>query len=118
MIGNPTFESWADGLKLARDINYQFPQVRYITWILLFLVISLWDAICLINVLGVITFYSTLVCFYFLQLAGVHLSALIPSASDDAISLVTVSSFTFITLQFTPVPHFSTNRLLCVHFSV
>ncbi|KAL5181058.1 Cyclin-dependent kinase F-4 [Glycine soja] len=48
VIGNPTFESWADGLKLARDINYQFP-----------------------------------------QLAGVHLSALIPSASDDAISLIT-----------------------------
>ncbi|KOM45401.1 hypothetical protein LR48_Vigan06g070700 [Vigna angularis] len=47
VIGNPTHESWDDGLKLARDINYQFP-----------------------------------------QLAGVHLSALIPSASDDAISLI------------------------------
>ncbi|XP_027360052.1 cyclin-dependent kinase F-4 [Abrus precatorius] len=47
VIGNPTFESWAEGLKLARDINYQFP-----------------------------------------QLAGVHLSALIPSASNDAISLI------------------------------
>lgn len=48
VIGSPTIESWADGLKLARDINYQFP-----------------------------------------QLAGVHLSALIPSASADAISLIT-----------------------------
>jgi len=27
VIGSPTAESWADGLKLARDINYQFPQV-------------------------------------------------------------------------------------------
>ncbi|KAL5172160.1 Cyclin-dependent kinase F-4 [Glycine soja] len=47
VLGSPTTESWADGLKLARDINYQFP-----------------------------------------QLAGVHLSTLIPSRSDDAISLV------------------------------
>ncbi|QCD81846.1 male germ cell-associated kinase [Vigna unguiculata] len=47
VIGSPTTESWADGLKLARDINYQFPQH-----------------------------------------AGVHLSALIPSRSDGAISLV------------------------------
>ncbi|PNY11949.1 cyclin-dependent kinase [Trifolium pratense] len=47
VIGNPTTESWADGLKLARDINYQFP-----------------------------------------QLAGVNLSALVPSASDHAISLI------------------------------
>ncbi|KAJ7943938.1 Protein kinase superfamily protein [Quillaja saponaria] len=48
VIGSPTNESWADGLKLARDINYQFP-----------------------------------------QLAGVHLSPLIPSASKDAIDLIT-----------------------------
>ncbi|XP_027348554.1 cyclin-dependent kinase F-4-like isoform X4 [Abrus precatorius] len=48
VIGSPTTESWADGLKLARDINYQFP-----------------------------------------QLASVHLSVLIPSRSDDAISLIT-----------------------------
>ncbi|XP_061356868.1 cyclin-dependent kinase F-4-like [Gastrolobium bilobum] len=48
VIGSPTTESWADGLELARDINYQFP-----------------------------------------QLASVHLSALIPSRSDDAISLIT-----------------------------
>ncbi|XP_028793678.1 cyclin-dependent kinase F-4 [Neltuma alba] len=27
VIGSPTIESWADGLKLARDINYQFPQL-------------------------------------------------------------------------------------------
>ncbi|KAG5142878.1 hypothetical protein JHK82_018573 [Glycine max] len=27
VIGNPTFESWAGGLELARDINYQFPQL-------------------------------------------------------------------------------------------
>ncbi|XP_012574599.1 cyclin-dependent kinase F-4 [Cicer arietinum] len=47
VIGTPTTESWADGLKLARDINYHFP-----------------------------------------QLAGVNLSALIPSASDSAISLI------------------------------
>ncbi|MED6144393.1 hypothetical protein PIB30_118199 [Stylosanthes scabra] len=47
VIGSPTIESWADGLKLARDINYQFP-----------------------------------------QFAGVHLSAVIPSASDDAVSLI------------------------------
>ncbi|XP_022638644.1 cyclin-dependent kinase F-3 isoform X3 [Vigna radiata var. radiata] len=47
VIGSPTTESWADGLKLARDINYQFP-----------------------------------------QLVSVHLSALIPSRSDDAINLI------------------------------
>ncbi|KAI4314557.1 hypothetical protein L6164_027452 [Bauhinia variegata] len=47
VIGSPTIESWADGLKLARDISYQFP-----------------------------------------QFAGVHLSVMIPSASDDAISLI------------------------------
>lgn len=29
VIGSPTMESWADGLKLARDINYQFPQVTF-----------------------------------------------------------------------------------------
>ena len=28
VIGSPTTESWAVGLKLARDINYQFPQVK------------------------------------------------------------------------------------------
>ncbi|KAJ1412475.1 Serine/threonine-protein kinase, active site [Sesbania bispinosa] len=27
VIGSPTSESWADGLKLARDINYEFPQL-------------------------------------------------------------------------------------------
>ena len=27
VIGSPTVESWADGLKLAKDINYQFPQL-------------------------------------------------------------------------------------------
>ncbi|XP_054824636.1 cyclin-dependent kinase F-4-like isoform X2 [Prosopis cineraria] len=48
VIGSPTIESWADGLKLARDINYQFP-----------------------------------------EFAGVHLSVLIPSASADAIDLMT-----------------------------
>ncbi|KAF7809429.1 cyclin-dependent kinase F-4-like isoform X2 [Senna tora] len=48
VIGSPNIESWSDGLKLARDINYQFP-----------------------------------------QLAGVHLSVLIPSVSADAISLIT-----------------------------
>ncbi|XP_019446920.1 PREDICTED: cyclin-dependent kinase F-4-like isoform X1 [Lupinus angustifolius] len=48
VIGSPTTESWTDGLKLARDLNFQFP-----------------------------------------QLAGVHLSGLIPSISDDAISLIT-----------------------------
>ncbi|KAL5099851.1 hypothetical protein RYX36_004178 [Vicia faba] len=47
VIGSPTTESWTDGLKLARDINYQFP-----------------------------------------QLAGINLSALIPSASNHAISLI------------------------------
>lgn len=26
-IGSPTAESWANGLKLAKDINYQFPQL-------------------------------------------------------------------------------------------
>ncbi|KAI5327294.1 PREDICTED: cyclin-dependent kinase [Prunus dulcis] len=48
VIGSPTKDSWADGLHLAREINYQFP-----------------------------------------QFAGVHLSTLIPSASDSAISLMT-----------------------------
>ncbi|KAK4252656.1 hypothetical protein QN277_014401 [Acacia crassicarpa] len=48
VIGSPTMETWAGGLKLARDINYQFP-----------------------------------------QLAGVHLSVLIPSASANAIDLMT-----------------------------
>lgn len=40
VIGNPTAESWADGLKLARDINYQFPQVSIICMGSLFLVVS------------------------------------------------------------------------------
>jgi len=48
VLGTPTKDSWADGLHLARDINYQFP-----------------------------------------EFAGVHLSVLIPSASSDAISLIT-----------------------------
>nr|XP_048319700.1 cyclin-dependent kinase F-4 isoform X2 [Ziziphus jujuba var. spinosa] len=47
VIGSPTRDSWADGLHLASDINYQFP-----------------------------------------QLSGVHLSALVPSASNDAIDLI------------------------------
>ena len=29
VIGSPTIESWPNGLKLARDINYQFPQVSF-----------------------------------------------------------------------------------------
>ncbi|KAJ6703855.1 MITOGEN-ACTIVATED PROTEIN KINASE [Salix viminalis] len=47
VIGSPTTDTWADGLNLARTINYQFP-----------------------------------------QFAGVHLPALIPSASEDAINLI------------------------------
>ncbi|XP_050386921.1 cyclin-dependent kinase F-4-like [Argentina anserina] len=47
VLGTPTEDSWADGLCLARNINYQFP-----------------------------------------QFSGVHLSSLIPSASEDAISLI------------------------------
>ncbi|XP_038725713.1 cyclin-dependent kinase F-4-like isoform X2 [Tripterygium wilfordii] len=47
VIGSPTMETWADGLNLARAINYQFP-----------------------------------------QLGGVHLSAWIPSASEDAVNLI------------------------------
>ncbi|PON44799.1 Serine/threonine protein kinase [Parasponia andersonii] len=48
VIGSPTEDSWADGLHLASEINYQFP-----------------------------------------QLPGVNLSVLIPSVSDNAISLIT-----------------------------
>ncbi|KAK6934887.1 Protein kinase domain, partial [Dillenia turbinata] len=48
VIGSPTHDTWAEGLKLASAIHYQFP-----------------------------------------QFTGVHLSSLIPSASDDAISLIT-----------------------------
>lgn len=29
VIGSPTKDSWADGLALAREINYQFPQVSF-----------------------------------------------------------------------------------------
>ncbi|XP_038700170.1 cyclin-dependent kinase F-4-like isoform X3 [Tripterygium wilfordii] len=47
VIGSPTVETWADGLNLARAINYEFP-----------------------------------------QLGGVNLSAWIPSASEDAINLI------------------------------
>ncbi|EEF42474.1 cyclin-dependent kinase F-4 isoform X2 [Ricinus communis] len=47
IIGSPTKDSWADGLNLARAINYQFP-----------------------------------------QFGGVQLSALIPSASEDAVNLI------------------------------
>lgn len=47
VIGSPTENLWAEGLHLASDINYQFP-----------------------------------------QLPGVNLSMLIPSASDDAVSLI------------------------------
>jgi len=48
VIGTPTESVWAEGLKLASDINYQFP-----------------------------------------QLTGVHLSVLIPSASEDAVNFIT-----------------------------
>ncbi|KAK4746443.1 hypothetical protein SAY87_012755 [Trapa incisa] len=47
VIGSPTQESWAEGLRLSKAINYQFP-----------------------------------------QLAGINLSALIPSASPEAINLI------------------------------
>lgn len=30
VIGSPTEDSWADGLHLASDINYQFPQVTFV----------------------------------------------------------------------------------------
>lgn len=29
VIGSPTKDTWADGLHLARDINYQFPRVSF-----------------------------------------------------------------------------------------
>lgn len=48
VMGSPTWNSWAEGLKLANAINYQFP-----------------------------------------QFSSIHLSVLIPSASEDAISLIT-----------------------------
>ncbi|KAK9144158.1 hypothetical protein Sjap_004061 [Stephania japonica] len=48
VIGTPTQKSWAQGLQLANEIKYQFP-----------------------------------------QFASVHLSVLVPSASDDAINLIT-----------------------------
>ncbi|KAL5550831.1 hypothetical protein UlMin_001007 [Ulmus minor] len=48
VIGSPSKDSWADGFRLASDINYQFP-----------------------------------------QFPGVNLSVVIPSASNDAISLIT-----------------------------
>ncbi|KAF7137781.1 hypothetical protein RHSIM_Rhsim07G0138500 [Rhododendron simsii] len=48
VLGTPTESVWAEGLKLANDINYQFP-----------------------------------------QLTGVHLSVLIPSASEDAVNFIT-----------------------------
>ncbi|KAH9727341.1 protein kinase domain-containing protein [Citrus sinensis] len=47
VLGSPTMNSWADGLRQAMAINYQFP-----------------------------------------QLSGVNLSALMPSASEDAINLI------------------------------
>ncbi|KAJ4724338.1 Kinase-like protein [Melia azedarach] len=47
VIGSPTMDTWAEGLHLARALNYQFP-----------------------------------------QLTRVHLSALMPSASENAISLI------------------------------
>ncbi|KAL9436873.1 hypothetical protein AB3S75_022841 [Citrus x aurantiifolia] len=47
VLGSPTMDSWADGLRQAMSINYQFP-----------------------------------------QLSGVNLSALMPSASEDAINLI------------------------------
>jgi protein kinase len=49
VLGAPTMDSWADGIHLARTINYQFPEFD-----------------------------------------GVPLSALIPSASEDAISLISM----------------------------
>ncbi|XP_071737327.1 cyclin-dependent kinase F-4-like isoform X1 [Rutidosis leptorrhynchoides] len=47
VIGSPTEESWSEGLEIASNINYQFP-----------------------------------------ELVGVNLSALIPSASKDAVNLI------------------------------
>jgi len=56
VIGNPTHESWDDGLKLARDINYQFPQVRF-NPILLCLVVSIWGARGVLNLLRIVAFF-------------------------------------------------------------
>ncbi|KAJ6414533.1 hypothetical protein OIU84_003520 [Salix udensis] len=50
VLGTPTMDSWAEGIHLARTINYQFPEFDH----------------------------------------GVPLSALIPSASEDAISLISM----------------------------
>ncbi|CAK7336412.1 unnamed protein product [Dovyalis caffra] len=49
VLGTPTMDSWADGIHLARNIHYQFPEFD-----------------------------------------GVQLSALIPSASEDAINLISM----------------------------
>jgi hypothetical protein len=29
VLGTPTKDSWTDGLRLAMDINYQFPEVSF-----------------------------------------------------------------------------------------
>ncbi|KAJ6326125.1 hypothetical protein OIU78_013256 [Salix suchowensis] len=50
VLGTPTMDTWAEGIHLARTINYQFPEFDH----------------------------------------GVPLSALIPSASEDAISLISM----------------------------
>ncbi|XP_023005752.1 cyclin-dependent kinase F-4-like isoform X2 [Cucurbita maxima] len=47
VLGTPNMDTWSDGVFLARNINYQFPQLN-----------------------------------------GVHLSAVIPSASEDAVNLI------------------------------
>lgn len=53
VIGSPTTESWADGLQLARDINYEFPQVSFSYLGLSVSGDQLWGSQLLFNVLGV-----------------------------------------------------------------
>ncbi|KAM7251900.1 hypothetical protein ACFE04_023783 [Oxalis oulophora] len=80
VIGNPTMDSWADGLQLARSINYQFPQVGLPAE---FSVINC----AYLPALGSLELCCALnMCEEF---AGVHLSVMIPSASEDAIQLIT-----------------------------
>lgn len=73
-------DTWSGGLCLARNINYQFPQVHLLCPLL-------------VGVKNhVIYVYLMYLLVSHLQFKGVHLSVVIPSASDDAVNLIAVST--------------------------
>lgn len=112
VIGTPNLTNWSDGLKLAASMNFRFPQVhfhinlnsnirygwvRYICLPLRFRTRSItlmWRG----DVVFLLKWILCDMSFGPLQVPPTHLSVLIPTASPEAIDLMTVSfHFTFFT---------------------